>query len=96
MSKINPSETLITGTWLIKDGISAADDTCQRIAELVKFHLIELGKDFSGWDTLYRDPTDGRLWELIYPQSELHGGGPPQLRYLSTDEAKRKYGNVGI
>ena len=53
---------------------------------------MKLGGDASGWDVLFRDPTDGRLWELIYPQSEPHGGGPPQLRCLTADEARQKYG----
>jgi len=48
----------------------------------------------SGWETLYRDPRDLRLWELTYPQSEMHRGGPPMLRCLclSLEEAKAKYG----
>ena len=40
---------------------------------------------------LYRDPNDNRLWELIYPQSEMHGGGPPELRNLTFNEARQKY-----
>jgi len=42
--------------------------------------------------TLYRDPDDGRYWERTYPQSELHGGGPPELRVLATEDARQKYG----
>ena len=75
----------------MRDGRVVADETCQRINELTTSHLKELGRDSSGWDVLYRDPDDGRLWELTYPQSELQGGGPPQLRCLTTDEAKKKY-----
>ncbi len=58
---------------------------------LIRTHLRELGKDSSGWEALYRDPDDGRLWELTYPKSELHGGGPPQLRSLAPDEARKNY-----
>jgi hypothetical protein len=46
------------------------------------------------WETLYRDPSDGRYWERTYPSGELHGGGPPALRCMTADEARRKYGAV--
>ena len=32
------------------------------------------------WTVEYRDPRDGSLWIMDYPQSELHAGGPPRLR----------------
>jgi immunity protein 27 of polymorphic toxin system len=44
------------------------------------------------WSKLYLDPVDGGYWELTYPQSEMHGGGPPQLVHISADAAKIKYG----
>ncbi len=91
---IDPAETVLTGRWIPNNqGGSIADETCRRIDRLIHTHLKELGRDTSGWDVLYRDPDDRRLWELIYPHSELHGGGPPQLRYLTVDEARRKYGD---
>ena len=55
--------------------------------------LIEITTDTSGWDVLYRDPADGRYWELTYPQSHMHGGGPPRLTHLSFEQAKTKYGD---
>lgn len=91
MKSISPSETEITGNWLISEGRVTADENCARIFDLTKEYLVELDRDSSGWDTLYRDPKDGRLWELIYPHSELHGGGPPLLRCLSKNEAETKY-----
>ena len=48
----------------------------------------------SVWDTLFRDPRDGRLWEKIYPMSEMHGGGPPTLRLLPESDVVQKYGPV--
>ncbi|MGD1879801.1 MAG: Imm27 family immunity protein [Kiloniellaceae bacterium] len=89
--KIAPSETLFTGKWISRDSQVVVDETCDRIDTLVRSHLKELGRDASGWDVLYRDPEDGRIWELTHPQSKLHGGGPPQLRCITFDEAKKKY-----
>jgi hypothetical protein len=43
---------------------------------------------------LYRDPVTGRLWELTWPQSDLHGGGPPRLRLVQADEVRPKYGPI--
>jgi len=51
-----------------------------------------IGGADGGWSRLYLDPVDGRYWELIYPQSEIHGGGPPRLAHISADAAKIKYG----
>jgi hypothetical protein len=88
---IAPSEMLLIGKWLSCNGRIVGDETCERIIELVRSHLSEVERDASGWDVLYRDPKDERLWELTYPQSELHGGGPPQLRCLTLEEARTKY-----
>ena len=96
MMKITPTKTELTGKWVSRDVRVVADETCQRINELITSHLKELGRDPSGWDALYRDPDDGRLWELTYPQSELQGGCPPQLRYLTLEEAKKRYGAVAV
>lgn len=89
---IKSSETVLSGQWILQDGRMNADDVCERILALTSSYLVEVGRDVSGWNVLYRDPTDGRYWELNYPQSELQGGGPPQLRWLMVDEARQKYG----
>jgi hypothetical protein len=90
---IKPSEKILTGRWIVCDGRTTADDVCQRIVALTKSHLVQVAKDESGWNLLYRDPKDGRLWELSYPQGELHGGGPPQLEHVTKAQAKRKFGD---
>jgi hypothetical protein len=90
--RIDPSETLLVATWVLYDGRVVNDDVANRISSLTESHLIKVEQDASGWDSLYRDPIDGRLWELVYPESHMHGGGPPRLQALSTADAVRKYG----
>ena len=41
--------------------------------------------DESGWETIHWHPGQGTLWLLTYPQSEMHGGGPPDLREVSPE-----------
>lgn len=92
--KLLPTETHLVGKWLLKNGLVVADDVCVRIEELTRTHLRRLGSDASGWDALFMDPVDGRLWELIYPESGLHGGGAPELRHLSIHQSKEKYRDI--
>jgi hypothetical protein len=54
----------------------------------------KLGTDQSGWDTLYADPATGKFWELTYPQSHLHGGGPRELLEISSLAASVKYADA--
>jgi hypothetical protein len=93
--KLNPSETELNGNWIIQGGDVVADKVCSRIETLTEKYLQQVGTDQSGWDQLYLDPADGRLWELLYLQSEMQGGGPPTLRVVGLEEAKAKYGYGG-
>jgi hypothetical protein len=45
-------------------------------------------------DALYADPVTGKFWELTYPQSHLHDGGPRQLSEISSSAARVKYANA--
>ena len=63
------------------------DPVTRRIFELTSTYLEEVGSDPSGWITLFRDPRTRRLWVREYPQGEMHGGGPPQLRKVTASEA---------
>jgi hypothetical protein len=89
--QISPQETELVGKWESAGGTIRADAAAARIKELTKTYLTKLAVVESGWATLYRDPIDLRLWELTYPQGEMHGGGPPMLQCLSTEEAQAKY-----
>ena len=90
MHHLAPSETLVTGEWIVVGGQIAADEACKRIDELIAEHLVELGH--ATWATLYLDPNDGRLWERVFPKGHMHGAGPPQLQWITQEEAERKYG----
>jgi hypothetical protein len=87
-------ETDLVGAWQMKLEKVIADPICERIEWLISNHFVQLGTDASGWDELYRDTGDGRLWELTWPQSEMHGGGPPRLTCIAIDTARAKYGAV--
>ena len=91
MMKLKPDETELLCKWVVADGKVTGDETCERIQSLTSQYLEKVAG--GGWEILYRDPNDGRYWELTYPQSEMHGGGPPRLTCLSLGQAQRKYGN---
>lgn len=92
MNGIAPDETEIVGGWVRgPDGI-VSDEAGLRIDKLISGFLTFIGRDASGWFTLYRDPTDARLWEHHYPHGDYHGGGPPALRLVSAKEAQARYG----
>jgi hypothetical protein len=63
-----------------------------RIRWLIANRLVALGSAADGWDWLFRDPNDGRLWELTFPYGSLHGSGPRQLAVVETEFAAAKYG----
>lgn len=94
MTKIESHESEIKGSHIFALGNVVADETSRRIHDLVNGYLIKLGHDDSGWATLFKDPGDGRLWELIYAQSELHGGGPPSLFNITRQAAELKYQGI--
>lgn len=91
MRELGPEETLLKGSWVSKNGRTVEDDVSERIRWLVRSALRRRASDPSGWDTLYEDPRDGRLWELLYPHSEMHGGGPPSLQVVTREAARSKY-----
>lgn len=81
MSLLLPEESELRGHWLLVDGKVVGDDTCRRIENLIS-GLDQISTSVDGWKKLFRDPRDGRHWELVYLQSEMHGGGPPTLRVV--------------
>jgi hypothetical protein len=90
---IGPEEVLIEGAWVMKDGRLVSDANQKRIDSFATSELNRLGSASGGWEFLYRDPQDGRYWEMSFPRGEMHGGGPGLLRMPDGDEARKKYGS---
>ena len=93
MMVLQPQETVLTGSWIMENDRVRSDVISERIKWLVANHMhkIAISPESGGWETLYQDPDDGRYWELSYPNSEWHGGGPAQLQQITVEEAKQKY-----
>ena len=81
----------LRGSWLVENGKVVADAVCGEIDRLIENHLERVCDDETGWLTLFRDRRDGTLWERSYPDSGLHGGGPPRLVVIDIVEAKSRY-----
>jgi len=71
-------EEEIIGKWIFKNGEVIADSNCQLIESLIENDLKEIKTSEDGWTKLYEE-ENGSLWELTFPESHLHGGGPPKL-----------------
>jgi hypothetical protein len=91
--KILSNETELTGKWIFEHGRVRGDATCERIQWLTSHYLKKLGisEESGGWEALFQDPEDQRLWEQTYPESGMQGGGPPALRCISKEVARKKY-----
>jgi hypothetical protein len=89
-----PEERELAGTWGgITEG-TFTDRVDERIYWLVSRRLVLEDTVNGGWDQLYRDPRDGRYWELTFPHGSLHGGGPRRLAHVTRDAAAAKYGPI--
>ncbi len=83
--QLGPEEEELVGSGIVGDEVG------QRIGRLINGYLERLASANGGWDVLFRDPHDGRLWELTFPLSEMHGGGPRILRHVADSVAREKY-----
>jgi hypothetical protein len=55
-------------------------------------NLKKITIDESGWETLFFNQKSNTYWEKIYPNSEFHGGGKPELKEIElTENIKKKY-----
>lgn len=88
-----PNETLLKGDWVFECGNMCGDAVEDRIGWLTSEQLVQVAIHpvYGAWEILYRDPTDGRLWELTFPHGDMQGGGPKQLQVIPRDKAIGKY-----
>jgi len=91
MQRLSPNETLLEGQWLNTDDQIVSNEACARIEWLTTDILKLVRVDRSTWLKLYQDPLDKRYWLLYYPQTELHGGGPPSLMAITYEEADLRF-----
>lgn len=89
---IGEEEFELNGKWLFLNNKLVEDETSNRINYLKNNYLNKVAISTSGWETLYHDPTDNRYWELIFSQSESHGGGASTLINVTKEIAIDKYG----
>ena len=52
--------------------------------EYAQEHLNKIRVDGDSWQIEYECPDTHIRWLMDYPHGELHGGGPPRLRKIST------------
>ena len=45
--------------------------------EFARRNLVQVVVDDANWQVLHRNPTTGEYWKEFFPQSEMHGSGPP-------------------
>jgi immunity protein 27 of polymorphic toxin system len=84
-------EEEICGAWILDDnGQVMGDDSERRIGELIE-GCLRIADREGGWTILFRNPLNGTYWELTYPHSEMHGGGPRKLSRLSRSEVTDRY-----
>lgn len=85
----------VVGGWTLDPtGQVVADENEQLIRDAVNRHLTRIGDRDGGWITLFIDLVDSSFWELTYPQSEYHGGGPSKLTRIAPDELSKLYPNL--
>lgn len=85
-----PGTTKLRGHWTQdSSGRSVGDEVCEQIRILLTQRLKRIAN--GDWTTLYRDTQDGSYWELSFPESHHHGGGPPMLERLDEAAAKARY-----
>jgi Immunity protein 27 len=76
-----PSEDL-RDVWYSEDGKMTARGDAKAIDEMLATKLEKIRVDPVNWIVVFRHRDTNQLWELRYPQSELHGGGPRRLRLI--------------
>lgn len=85
---LQPEETQLIGMWLDLGSKVVGDAVNDRVLWLAEHRLTLLQKAADGFAALYRDPRDGRLWEMCVP----FPGGPAALMVIDKQDAATRYG----
>ena len=64
----------------------------EAVESYISLNLVKVTTDQTGWDTLYINKATNQYWLHTYPNSEMHGGGQPQLEQVSELVAKNEFG----
>jgi hypothetical protein len=91
MQSLRLDESVLIGSWIVKNNSVIADEVSKRIENLINNTLKMVGVSDDGWEKLYIDPHDNRYWELTFPNNESHGGGAPKLAVVNIQSVKFKY-----
>jgi hypothetical protein len=89
--RLRPEETELQGYWLDLGSAVVPDANWERIDMLTNDYLEPVATSADGTCKLYRDPADGRFWELSRVAPEMKDGGPPLLSAIEATEAARKF-----
>jgi Immunity protein 27 len=82
-----PFLTELNDAWTLRDGKMVAEGEAKTIDELLRTKLVVILE--GNWATLYRHKDTNELWDLVYPQSEMYGGGPRRLRRLDHEDPEK-------
>ena len=93
---LGAEERQLIGGWVDGEDGKTPDEVDRRIFFLVTRRLEKRALAHGGWDQLFVDPRDGRLWELTFPEGSLFGGGPRRLTVISAELARVKYGDDAL
>ncbi len=88
---VQSGESVLQGLWIDLGSRMEKDVAWQRIEWLVAEHFERLASADSGLESLYRDPTDGRLWELFPVRPELGEKSPLQLAVIDPQVAAERF-----
>jgi len=87
--KPTPRESLLHGLWIDTGNRMEKDAVWLRILWLTGNYFEKMAEVADG--QLFRDPEDGRFWELVRTRPELPDGGPPILRVIERARAEEMY-----
>lgn len=83
---MSTSSEVLRDIWVKRDGDVIVEGDAAIIDEWLASRLERVADAGGGWRILYRHRESGRYWELTYPASDLHGGGPRVLSALDIDD----------